>query len=194
MVVPSRARSSMTSAPRQSARDRGRRSARRTGAPAAPCTAPARWRRAASARRRAGGYSSRLSQADLLEERSAVATASLGTLRTRTGASMQVPQHRHVREQVELWNTIPARSRIWRISSWCSRARARSGSASTCSPSISTRADGRLLQEVDAAQERALAAAGSADEHHRLAPAHLEVHAAQNVAAAEDLCSPRQRR
>ena len=52
------------------------------------------------------------------------------------------------------------------------------------------RADGRLLQEVDAAQERRLSRAGSADDHHRLSLADLQVDPAQDVVRAEVLLQP----
>ncbi len=49
------------------------------------------------------------------------------------------------------------------------------------------RARGRLLQEVEAAQHRRLAAPGAPDEHDRLVLADLQVHAAQDMVGAEIL-------
>ncbi len=97
-------------------------------------------------------------EADLVEVALRVMNRLVGRLpRTRVGASMQFPSIVMCGNRLNSWNSIPARSRICRIFSWCRRLRAWSGSASSLTPSTSTDADRRLLEEVDAAQQRGLA-------------------------------------
>ena len=54
-------------------------------------------------------------------------------------------------------------------------------------------AGGGILEEVDAPQQRGLAGAGSADDHHRLPLAHLEVDPAQDMVRPEQLLEPARR-
>ena len=137
-----------------------------------------------------------LDQADLLEVvlGRAGPPPSRGTPQTRIGASMQFPSTVMWGKRLNSWNSMPARSRIWRICSWCCAARALKRIGLEHEPVDLDRSDGRLLEEVDAAQEGRLAAAGAADDHHRLALADLEVHAAQDVVVAEVLLDRRRPR
>ena len=85
------------------------------------------------------GYSSRFSRRPTVSRnRSATAIASSRFMPlTRIGASIRLSITFRCGNRLNSWNTIWARSRIWRICSRWARLRAWSGSALTCRPSIS---------------------------------------------------------
>ena len=86
------------------------------------------------------GYSSRLSYSPTPEQVLLGDLDGLGpsAARTRIGASIRLPMHLHVREQIELLEDHLGGSRIIRICSRCARLRRLSGSASSRTPPTST--------------------------------------------------------
>ena len=93
---------------------------------------------------------------------------------TRIGASMRLSMTFRCGNRLNSWNTIWARSRIWRICSRWARLRAWSGSAVDAQAVDLDLAHRRLLEEVHAPQQRALAAPRLADEADGLARVDLD--------------------
>ena len=87
-------------------------------------------------------------------------------------------------KRLNSWKTMPHFMRIW----WTSFLKlAAVAAADDVHAADLDLAGGRVLEEVEAAQEGALARAGRADEHDDLALVHLQVDALEHVVAAEVL-------
>ena len=71
-----------------------------------------------------GVFVALVDQPDDLEEYSAADRLVVRMPRTRIGASMQLPRTVMCGKRANSWNSMAARSRIWRICSWCARDRA----------------------------------------------------------------------
>ena len=138
---------------------------------------------------RRAGYSSRFSDRPTLSRYfSAVAMASSrGRPFTRIGASMRLSMTRMCGNRLNSWNTIWApQPDLADLLAVRPAARVERVGVDP-DPADLDRAHRRLLEEVGAPQERALARAGLADEADRLARVDLERAAAQDVVGAEEL-------
>ena len=117
IVMPSRARSRMTSAPRRSARDRAPRSPRRTASASAAWRANGRWRHVAAGRRTALRDSRPPCCArPTLRSNSARRGSPPRRLRfsTRVGPSMTFSSAVRCGNRLKRWNTMPIPVRICR--------------------------------------------------------------------------------